>query len=288
MCRKQKDEAQKLTFIIPIFEDSSLSQYYIHAISDRWLSAETVVPMPLSDVVMPTNYTPNTELLDLQPMPVSSLSNKGFESLYPFTHFNPVQTQAFHAMYHSDVNALIGAPTGSGKTIIAELAMLKLFRDSPKLKVVYIGPLKALVRERMKDWKKKFVDKLGKSLIELTGDYTPDVLSLQKADIVTTTPEKWDGISRNWKNRKYVKEVGLMVIDEIHLLGEERGPILEVIVSRMRYISSQTDTPIRIIGLSTALANAEDLSDWLGTDPNMVSTITCLQFLTLQPGPLQL
>jgi activating signal cointegrator complex subunit 3 len=95
------------------------------------------------------------------------------------------------------------------------------------------------------------------------------VLSLQKADIVTTTPEKWDGISRNWKNRKYVKEVGLMIIDEIHLLGEERGPILEVIVSRMRYISSQTDTPIRIIGLSTALANAEDLSDWLGTDPNM-------------------
>jgi activating signal cointegrator complex subunit 3 len=230
--------------------------------------------MPLSDVVMPSNYTPNTELLDLQPMPVSALGNKGFESLYPFTHFNPVQTQSFHAMYHSEVNALVGAPTGSGKTIIAELAMLKLFRDSPKLKVIYIGPLKALVRERMKDWKKKFVDKLGKRLIELTGDYTPDVLSLQKADIVTTTPEKWDGISRNWKNRKYVKEVGLMIIDEIHLLGEERGPILEVIVSRMRYISSQTDTPIRIIGLSTALANAEDLSDWLGTDPNMVSYLS--------------
>lgn len=246
--------------------------------------------MPLSDVVMPSNYTPNTELLDLQPMPVSALGHKGFESLYPFTHFNPVQTQSFHAMYHSEVNALVGAPTGSGKTIIAELAMLKLFRDSPKLKVIYIGPLKALVRERMKDWKKKFVDKLGKRLIELTGDYTPDVLSLQKADIVTTTPEKWDGISRNWKNRKYVKEVGLMIIDEIHLLGEERGPILEVIVSRMRYISSQTDTPIRIIGLSTALANAEDLSDWLGTDPNMVSSrhTAHLRLTRVTSGPVQL
>ena len=56
----------------------------------------------ISDVVMPSNYTPNTELLDLQPMPVSALGNKGFESLYPFTHFNPVQTQTFHALYHRD------------------------------------------------------------------------------------------------------------------------------------------------------------------------------------------
>ncbi len=66
------------------------------------------------------------------------------------------------------------------------------------------------------------------------------------------------------QNRGYVKQVGLIIIDEIHLLGEDRGPILEVIVSRMRYIASQTDTPVRVVGLSTALANAKDLADWLG------------------------
>jgi activating signal cointegrator complex subunit 3 len=147
--------------------------------------------------------------------------------------------------------------------------MLKLFRDSPGLKVVYIGPLKALVKERLKDWKIKFQQKLGKSVIELTGDFTPDILSLQKSDIVLTTPEKWDGISRNWQQRSYVKSVGLIIIDEIHLLGNDRGPILEVIVSRMRYISSQTENPIRIIGLSTALANAKDLADWLGIENNI-------------------
>ena len=59
-------------------------------------------------------------------------------------------------MYHTDTNVLVGAPTGSGKTNIAELAMLKLFRDSPNLKVVYIGPLKALVKERLKvSWLRK-------------------------------------------------------------------------------------------------------------------------------------
>ena len=42
-----------------------------------------------------------------------------------------------------------------------------------------------------------------------------------------------------------------------------RGPILEVIVSRMRYIAAQMDRPVRFLGLSTALANAADLADWL-------------------------
>lgn len=60
--------------------------------------------------------------------------------------------------------------------------------------------------------------------------------------------------------------VGLVIIDEIHLLGADRGPVLEVIVSRMRYISSHTATPIRIVGLSTALSNARDLGDWLGIE----------------------
>lgn len=54
------------------------------------------------------------------------------------------------------------------------------------------------------------------------------------------------------------------MIDEIHLLGADRGPILEVIVSRMRYISAQTGVAVRIVGLSTALSNAQDLADWLG------------------------
>jgi activating signal cointegrator complex subunit 3 len=74
------------------------------------------------------------------------------------------------------------------------------------------------------------------------------------------------GISRNWKDRKYVQNVSLVIIDEIHLLGADRGPILEVIVSRMRYISEKLGKSIRIVGLSTALANSKDLADWLGID----------------------
>jgi len=144
----------------------------------------------------------------------------------------------FHTLYHSDTNALVGAPTGSGKTITAELALFRLFNNYPKQKAIYVAPLKALAKERIKDWRKRFENVLGRRVVELTGDFTPDIDALNNASILVTTPEKWDGISRNWQHRGYVREVGLVIIDEIHLLGQDRGPVLEVIVSRMRYISN--------------------------------------------------
>ena len=57
----------------------------------------------------------------------------------------------------------------------------------------------------------------------------------QSSSVIVTTPEKWDGISRSWQTRNYVQAVRLIVIDEIHLLGQDRGPVLEVIVSRDKY-----------------------------------------------------
>jgi len=66
---------------------------------------------------------------------------------------------------------------------------------------VYIAPLKALVRERIKDWKVRLEEKLGCKVVELTGDTSPDIRAIEKADLIVTTPEKWDGISRSWQNR---------------------------------------------------------------------------------------
>ncbi|KAG0625562.1 hypothetical protein M758_2G065100 [Ceratodon purpureus] len=256
---------QILTFTIPIFEPLP-SQYYIRAVSDTWIQAEALHTVSFQHLILPEQHPPHTELLDLRPLPLAALGNKAYEQLYSFSHFNPIQTQAFHTLYHTDNNVLLGAPTGSGKTISAELAIMRLFNTQPDMKVIYIAPLKALVRERMDGWGKGLARSLNKKLVELTGDFTPDMRALLAADIIISTPEKWDGISRNWHNRSYVTKVGLMVIDEIHLLGADRGPILEVIVSRMRYISSQTGAPVRFIGLSTALANARDLANWLGID----------------------
>ena len=102
---------------------------------------------------------------------------------------------------------------------------------------------------------------LKKSVVELTGDFTPDVESLNNASIIITTPEKWDGITRK-KDLKYIQKVKLIIFDEIHLLGQDRGAVIEVIVSRMNRMSNTQK--IRMIGLSTAMANGADVAEWFG------------------------
>ena len=213
---------------------------------------------------MPNDKKQQTPLLDLDPLPVTALHNRGYESFYRFSHFNAVQTQVFFKSYHTDDNMLVCAPTGSGKTVVAELAVMRLLEAHKGEKAVYIGPLKSLVREKLLDWKEKFETRLHHRVIELTGDSAPELGQVQRADIIVTTPEKWDGVSRFWEQREYVQKATLIIIDEIHLLGADRGPIIEVIVSRLRFISQKMNRPVRVIGLSTALANASDLGDWLG------------------------
>ncbi|PHJ17871.1 activating signal cointegrator 1 complex subunit, partial [Cystoisospora suis] len=100
--------------------------------------------------------------------------------------------------------------------------MLRLFSMSPKQKTVYIAPLKALAAERMQDWKRRFEDQLGKKVVELTADAAAESgADIWKADVFVCTPEKWDGLSRQWRQRSFVQRVGLIILDEIHLLGQE-------------------------------------------------------------------
>ncbi|XP_054714411.1 activating signal cointegrator 1 complex subunit 3-like [Uloborus diversus] len=256
-------EVQSLMFTIPFPRDVRPNMYLIRAVSDRWLGSDRSFIMSFQDLILPQYQQPHTDLLNLQPLPIKALHNTDYENLYTFDYFNPIQTQIFHTLYHTDHNVLLGAPTGSGKTIAAEIAMFRAFNTYPGTKVVYIAPLKALVRERIADWKIRFQQRLKKNVVELTGDVTPDAVAIANADIIVTTPEKWDGVSRSWQTRNYVKAVSLIVIDEIHLLGEDRGPVLEVIVSRTNFISAHTARNLRVVGLSTALANATDIANWL-------------------------
>lgn len=82
--------------------------------------------------------------------------------------------------------------------------------------------------------------------VELTGDNTPDARALMAADIIVVTPEKWDGISRSWQARSYVTKVALIVIDEIHLLGADRGPILEARARPHTCSRHRTESPLSV------------------------------------------
>ncbi|SPQ96759.1 Sec63 Brl domain [Plasmodiophora brassicae] len=261
----------EVDFYVSVADGAALPEnLFVSVDSDIWIGSETAERISFDGVVLPDPSPPHTTLLDLHPLPVTALNNRQFEKLYSFGQFNTVQTQCFHVMYHMDSNVLLGAPTGSGKTIVAELAILKLFRDQPDQTVIYIAPLKALARERLIGWRLSLGRILGVKIVEITGDVSPTSAELRGARILVTTPEKMDSMSRKWRTRSYLRQCGLVIIDEIHLLGADRGPVLEVIVSRLRSMSASTSSPIRIVGLSTSLANPDDVVDWLNIDPRAV------------------
>lgn len=280
----QMGSVQQLDAMLPL-TDPPPAQLVVRVLSDSWIGSETVHSVSFQHLITPKNETVRTNLLRLQPLPISALHNPVVENIYKsrFKYFNPMQTMAFHSLYNTNSNIFVGSPTGSGKTVVAELAIWHAFKEFPKSKVVYIAPMKALVRERVDDWRQRICKNTHYKLVELTGDSLPEAKEVREASIIITTPEKFDGISRNWQTRKFVQDISLVIMDEIHLLASDRGPILEMIVSRMNYISVHTNKPIRLLGMSTAVSNAFDMAGWLRVKEGLFNFS-----LSVRPVPLQM
>ncbi|KFO69596.1 putative ATP-dependent DNA helicase HFM1, partial [Cuculus canorus] len=201
-----------------------------------------------------------------------------FRSIFKeFPYFNYAQSKALDDLLYTDRNFVICAPTGSGKTVMFELAITRLLMEVPlpwlNIKVVYMAPIKALCNQRFDDWKEKF-GPIGLSCKELTGDtVVDDLFEIHHAHIIITTPEKWDSMTRRWRDNSVVQLVRLFLIDEVHVIKDEsRGATLEVVVSRMKtvqsslwHLSENRDTvpPLRFVAVSATIPNAEDIAEWL-------------------------
>ena len=145
---------------------------------------------------------------------------------------------------------------------LAIFRLLDVLKDE-RFKVVYQAPTKSLCAERFRDWNTKF-SSLNLKCAELTGDtdYT-QLRSVQNSQILITTPEKWDSMTRKWKDHmRLMQLVKLFLIDEVHILKESRGATLEAVVSRMKNIGSN----VRFVALSATVPNSEDIATWLGKD----------------------
>ncbi|XP_071790611.1 uncharacterized protein [Asterias amurensis] len=209
-----------------------------------------------------------------------------YRCVFPFPYFNIVQSKVLDDVLHTDKHMVVCAPTGSGKTAIFELAIVRLLTalgaNAIKSKVVYMAPIKALCSQRCQDWKDKF-EPLGLKCQELTGDTEiDDYFQLQEINIVLTTPEKWDSMTRKWRdNKSLVQLVKLFLIDEVHSLNEEnRGATVEAVISRMKTVqaaaareatttekAAEGGTPdLRFLAVSATIPNIEDVAEWLKTD----------------------
>ncbi|HID19593.1 MAG TPA: DEAD/DEAH box helicase [Methanophagales archaeon] len=168
----------------------------------------------------------------------------------------PPQEEAIKAgLLDTSNNFVISSPTASGKTLLAELVMLKsILQDSGKC--LYVVPLNALAYEKYQNFKDKYgsVAAVGIS----TGDYESSSRYLERYNIILLTLEKLDSLTR--LKPAWLRKISVVVVDEAHVVGEEkRGPRLEGALARFRSFNSSA----RMLALSATMSNVEEFGNWL-------------------------
>ena len=214
---------------------------------------------------------PNEKLVEVSELPQwCHPAFAGIRSL------NRIQSRMVQSALRGQENLLLCAPTGAGKTNVALMCMLNLLGQHLRedgsfeldaFKIVYIAPMKALVQECVQSFGKKLAP-FGVTVKELSGDQNLTRQQIQETQLIVTTPEKWDIITRKSGERTYTQLVRLMIIDEIHLLHDDRGPVLEALVARTIRQVETTREMVRLIGLSATLPNYEDVAAFLRVKPD--------------------
>ncbi|EMA14396.1 ATP-dependent DNA helicase [Haloarcula marismortui] len=176
------------------------------------------------------------------------LRDDGIEELYP------PQAEAVEAGVTEGENLVASIPTASGKTLIAELAMLSSVARGGK--ALYIVPLRALASEKQADFEE--FEQYGLDIGVSTGNYESEGGWLADKDIVVATSEKVDSLVRN--DAPWIEDLTCVVTDEVHLVDDgERGPTLEVTLAKLRRLNPDLQT----VALSATIGNAEALATWL-------------------------
>ncbi|MGI0097477.1 MAG: DEAD/DEAH box helicase, partial [Nitrosopumilaceae archaeon] len=184
---------------------------------------------------------------------IDFLKNEGYSELYP-----PQQDSITAGLLDGE-NILVSAPTASGKTLIAILAMIN-YLSKNNGKVVYLSPLRALAAEKFSEFKKFESLDFGKKIkVQIsTGDFESLDKGLENSDVLILTNEKMDSIIRH--GPEWIEDIGLVIADEIHLIGDEdRGQTLEVVLTKLKLLESKP----QILALSATITNVDELSEWL-------------------------
>ncbi|SCV04303.1 LAMI_0H15038g1_1 [Lachancea mirantina] len=267
-------QEQYLEFTIPIELSANQTlppNIFISFISEKWLHCESRLPVLFDEIKMPKRFPAPTLVFDEGLVGTENLEVEEYIEKFEFQCFNQIQSQVFPALYQSNESVFIGAPKGSGKTALAELALLNLWRQQGG-RAVYIHPNEARVRELCHKWNDRFSTLAGGKVINnLTDDLSENLKLLAHSHVVLATCKQFDTLTRRWKQRKNVQSIELLILDDSHYVGSGlEGAMYENIVSRMRFISTNLSKDLRIISLSNPIGNSRDFGAWLGISKESV------------------
>ncbi len=171
-----------------------------------------------------------------------------------YSELNPLQKKAVAEGFLESARTLVSAPTASGKTLLALLAIARHF-ESSRTGVFYVVPLRALASEKYKEFKKA-LSSFGLTVGISTGDFDSNSPNLREYDVVLATSEKLDSLLRH--DRSWLERIGLVVLDEVHLIGDgSRGATLEVVLTKLKNAGT------KILALSATIPNDKEFAEWL-------------------------
>ena len=190
--------------------------------------------------------------LGLPPNVIDLLVNQ-----WNITKLHPPQAEALPVALSGE-NLLLAIPTASGKSLVAYLAIIqRIMVDKPGSRAFYLVPLKALASEKVEELREAG-DVLGFTVGMAVGDRAGETVSLDQADVIVATSEKFDSLMRNREG--FLNQVSIVVADEVHLIHDQsRGPTMEVNLARVKHERPEA----QILALSATVGNADEIANWL-------------------------
>jgi len=181
----------------------------------------------------------------------------------------PIQRQAIeeHGLLIGS-SLVIAAPSSAGKTFVGEIAIMARALEGKR--ALYVVPLKAMADEKYRLFRQRYGSgQLGLEIVASTADLNEFDAAIRRGlfDIAIIVNEKLDSILV--QNPAIVEQIGLIVVDEIQMMGDEtRGPTLEMLISKILALQAN----VQIVGLSASLTGLDNLASWLRAslvfDPN--------------------
>lgn len=277
----KSDEVNKeLPFSVPITlqnEDKKRlpPNFFVSVISEKWLQCNLSIPLSLENIKVPKKF-PSKNKTPLEQLELKNIEYENIKKWFTFRSFNNIQCALFEQFYNTNENILLCAAANSGKTTLAELAIISHFEQA-KGRAVYIGSNSDKINSLQKQWRTKLLSfNSSLHINKLGSDPHANLKIFNESHLILATPEQFEYITRRWRQRKSISTIELIIYDDIQEIGQgHKGINYEILASRLNFMITQLNKNCRQIAIGRSLANPSDIAGWLNISKEFTYNYDC-------------